>query len=81
MVSYAREVFRLDTIPDLEELIAPTKKNGSPPLDPIKVRERKHDAFKDAAATMQDQLLLLDDLLKVSRFGVSFDASSIAWLL
>lgn len=35
------------------------------PSDLARERERRHNAFKDAAATIQDQLLLLDDLLKV----------------
>lgn len=35
------------------------------PMDSAKERERRHNAFKDVAATLQDQLLLLDDLFKV----------------
>ena len=54
----------LDTPPEEADIAVPPKKNQAP-LDPHKERERKHDAFKDAAATMQDQLLILDDLLKV----------------
>ena len=55
----------LDTPPKEDEVGVSNKRN-QPPLDPYKERERKHDAFKDAAATIQDQLLILDDLLKVS---------------
>lgn len=54
----------LDTPPEEDAIGVPNKRN-QPPLDPYKERERKHDAFKDAAATIQDQLLILDDLLKV----------------
>lgn len=52
----------LDT-PVQEDDFDRAKKSG--PTEAIKERERRHNAFKDAAATLQDQLLLLDDLLKV----------------
>ena len=53
----------LDT-PLKEEDLFPGK--SKVPIDPIKERARKMNAFKDTAASLQDQLLLLDDLLKVS---------------
>lgn len=56
----------LDTPPVEVEIGSSSRKHANAvPLNPIKERERKHNAFKDAAATVQDQLLILDDLLKV----------------
>lgn len=53
----------LDSPLQLEEETGGSKK--SQPSDLVRERDRRHNAFKDAAATIQDQLLLLDDLLKV----------------